>query len=131
MDISHFLSRQSAVLAAISSTLNRQTVEGQRERAAKVSREAAQIARSAEARATVRGGCTYGRMALVSRSAAANVMSRFFFHICEGSKESYIDHLGEELPDCASAWRIPSEYAGESIRDLDGGLKLMSSGAWM
>jgi hypothetical protein len=51
-------------------------------------------------------------------------MSRFFFHICEGSKELYIDHVGEELPDCASAWRIASEYAGESIRDLDGGLKL-------
>ena len=36
----------------------------------------------------------------------------------------YIDQVGENLADCASAWRMATTYAGEAIRDLDGRLNL-------
>ena len=51
-------------------------------------------------------------------------MPRFFFDVHHGSETRYLDRIGEELPDRVSAWRMASTYAGESIRDLDGGLKL-------
>jgi len=63
-------------------------------------------------------------MAVVSRPAAAHVMPRFFFDVHHGSRERYLDRIGEDLPDCASAWRMATTYVGETIRDLNGELKL-------
>lgn len=49
-------------------------------------------------------------------------MPRYFFHVHHG-EESYVDAVGEDLPDDHAAWMEATSSAGESIRDLDGRLK--------
>ena len=49
-------------------------------------------------------------------------MPRYFFHVHHGD-QSYVDEIGEELPDDHAAWMEATSSAGESIRDLDGRLK--------
>lgn len=49
-------------------------------------------------------------------------MARYFFHVRYG-EESYLDEIGEDLPDNLAAWNEATASAGHSIRDLDGRLK--------
>jgi hypothetical protein len=37
--------------------------------------------------------------------------------------ESDHDEVGQELPDRDAAWDVATRYAGDSLRDLDGGLR--------
>ena len=46
-------------------------------------------------------------------------MPRYFFHVHHG-EESYVDKVGDDLPDDHAAWKEAMSSAGESIRDLDG-----------
>ena len=50
-------------------------------------------------------------------------MSRFFFNVQHGADASYVDPIGEDFPDRASAWRTATTYVGEAIRDLNGDLE--------
>ena len=49
-------------------------------------------------------------------------MPRYFFHVHHG-EESFVDEVGEDLPDDHAAWAEATSSAGESIRDLDGRLQ--------
>ena len=50
-------------------------------------------------------------------------MTRYFFNLCDGSRFSDRDDVGQELPDRETAWEVATRYAGDSLRDLDGDLK--------
>jgi hypothetical protein len=49
-------------------------------------------------------------------------MPRYFFNVRHGT-DSYLDKVGEDLPDNLAAWHEATCSAGQSIRDLDGRLK--------
>jgi hypothetical protein len=46
-------------------------------------------------------------------------MPRYYFNVHHG-EYSYLDEVGEDLPDDHAAWSEATSSAGESIRDLDG-----------
>ena len=51
-------------------------------------------------------------------------MTRYYFNLSDGSRLSDRDDVGQELPDRHAAWEVATRYAGDSLRDLDGDLKL-------
>ena len=52
------------------------------------------------------------------------MMTRYYFNLSDGSRLSDRDDVGQELPDRHAAWEVATRYAGDSLRDLDGDLKL-------
>lgn len=54
-------------------------------------------------------------------------MPRFYFNVSYGA-DSYVDEVGEDLPDPIAAWHEATASAGQSIRDLDG--RLAPGSAW-
>jgi hypothetical protein len=51
-------------------------------------------------------------------------MPRYFFNIFSGGGIDHRDEVGEELPDRAAAWETATRYAADSLRDLDGKLRI-------
>jgi hypothetical protein len=49
-------------------------------------------------------------------------MARYFFNVQNGN-DTYIDEIGDDLPDDHAAWSEATRSAGESLRDLDGRLQ--------
>jgi hypothetical protein len=49
-------------------------------------------------------------------------MPKYFFNVQYGD-DSYVDEVGEDLPDNVAAWHEATVSAGQSIKDLDGRLK--------
>ncbi|MDQ8730515.1 DUF6894 family protein [Bradyrhizobium sp. LHD-71] len=54
-------------------------------------------------------------------------MAKFFFNVYNGA-DSYVDEIGEELPDRFAAWHEATISAGQSLKDLDG--KLLPGTEW-
>lgn len=55
-------------------------------------------------------------------------MPRYFFNVRDGIVAPHIDDLGEELRDHKAAWDTAVRYAGDSLRDLDGQLRMWNGG---
>jgi hypothetical protein len=49
-------------------------------------------------------------------------MARYFFNVYYG-EESYLDDVGDDLPDDIAAWREATSSAAQSLKDLDGRLQ--------
>jgi hypothetical protein len=50
-------------------------------------------------------------------------MPRYYFDICSSGRMDDRDDIGQDLRDQYAAWEMATRYAGESLRDLDGGLR--------
>jgi hypothetical protein len=49
-------------------------------------------------------------------------MPRYYFDV-RSEQESFVDEIGEDLPDRFAAWNEATKSAGQSLQDLDGKLR--------
>ena len=51
-------------------------------------------------------------------------MPRYFFNIFNGDDIDHRDDVGEDLPSLEAAWETATRFAADSLRDLDGKLRI-------